>query len=68
MSVKDILKAMTSAGGRSTDKHIFRQPGGYQVRLSAETKGTPCPRCGTEIVKEAFLGGSIYTCPECQRV
>jgi len=68
MSVKDILKAMTSAGGRSTEKDLFGQPGGYQVRLSAETKGTPCPRCGTEIVKEAYLGGSIYTCPECQRV
>ena len=67
-SVKDILKAMTVAGGRSTEKDLLGKPDGYQVRLCAETKGTPCPRCGSEIVKEAFLGGSIYTCPDCQRV
>ena len=67
-SVKDTLKAMTESGGRSTEKDLFGQPGGYQVRLSAETKGTPCPRCGSKIVKETYLGGSIYTCPECQRV
>jgi len=58
---------MTEAGRRSTEKDLLVQPGGYRVRLSAETKGTPCPTCGTEILKEAFLGGSIYTCPECQR-
>jgi formamidopyrimidine-DNA glycosylase len=67
-SIKDTLKAMTAAGGRSTEKDLLGQPGGYQVVLCAETKGTPCPRCGTAIVKEAFLGGSIYTCPECQKV
>lgn len=67
-SVKGTLKAMTDGGGRSTEKDLLGQPGGYQVRLSAETKGTPCPRCGTEIVKEVYLGGSIYTCPDCQRV
>jgi formamidopyrimidine-DNA glycosylase len=67
VSVKDTFKAMTECGGRSTEKNLLGQPGGYQVRLSADTKGTPCPRCGTEILKEAYLGGSIYTCPDCQR-
>jgi formamidopyrimidine-DNA glycosylase len=67
LSVKTTLKAMTDAGGRSTEKDLLGQSGGYQVVLCADTKGTPCPRCGTEIVKEAFLGGSIYTCPECQQ-
>ena len=67
-SVKGTLKNMTEAGGRSTEKDLLGQPGGYRVVLSAKTKGTPCPRCGMEIVKEAFLGGSIYTCPKCQRV
>lgn len=66
-SVKDTLKAMTDGGGRSTEKDLLGQPGGYQVVLHAGTKGTPCPRCGAEILKEAFLGGSIYTCPDCQR-
>lgn len=68
VSIKDTLRAMTAAGGRSTEKDLLGQPGGYRVRLSAETKGAPCPRCGSEIVKESYLGGSIYTCPECQRM
>lgn len=67
-SIKNTLKEMTDRGGRSTEKDLLGKPGGYQVRLSAETKGKPCPRCESEIVKEAFLGGSIYTCPDCQRV
>lgn len=67
VSIKDNLMAMTEGGGRSTEKDLLGQPGGYQVVLHAGTKGTPCPRCGTEIVKEVYLGGSIYTCPECQR-
>lgn len=66
-SVKATLKAMTDAGGRSTEKDLLGQPGGYLVVLCADAKGTPCPRCGSEILKEAFLGGSIYTCPKCQQ-
>lgn len=67
-SVKTIMTEMTKAGGRSTEKDLFGQPGGYRVRLCAETNGKPCPRCGAPILKEAYLGGSIYTCPTCQKV
>ncbi len=28
--------------------------------------GTPCPRCGTTIVKTRFAGRGTYTCPTCQ--
>jgi formamidopyrimidine-DNA glycosylase len=66
ISLKLTLREMTQAGGRSTEKDLFGQPGGYQVRLCAQTKGKPCPRCGSPIVKEAYLGGSVYTCPTCQ--
>lgn len=34
MNVKDAFKAMIIAGGRSTEKHLLGQPGGYQVMLS----------------------------------
>jgi hypothetical protein len=44
MSVKDILKAMTTAGRRSAKKDLFRQPGGYREVLSAEPNGKPCFR------------------------
>lgn len=68
ISLKQTLREMTRAGGRSTEKDLFGQPGGYQVRLCAQNNGKPCPRCGSLIVKEAYLGGSIYTCPTCQQV
>ncbi len=67
-STKDTLKAMTEQGGRSTEKDLYGQAGGYQVHMSAVTNGKPCPRCGAEIKKEAYLGGSIYTCPNCQKL
>lgn len=67
-SIKDTLKSMTELGGRSTEKDLFGQSGGYQVHMCADTKDQPCPRCGAEVKKEAYLGGSIYTCVVCQKV
>lgn len=68
MSIKDTLKAMSDLGGRSTEKDLFGQAGGYQVRMCADTKDKTCPRCGSEIQKEAYLGGSVYTCSVCQKL
>jgi len=66
-SLKQTLLEMTLQGGRDTEKDIFGQPGGYQTKLSAKTKLQPCPDCGDDIVKEAFMGGAIYFCPTCQK-
>lgn len=33
---------------------------------SKDTAGKACPRCGETIVKENYLGGSIYYCRGCQ--
>jgi len=65
-SLKQTLEEMTRLGGRSTEKDLFGEPGGYQVVMFAKNKGKPCPRCGGEIIKEAYLGGSVYTCQTCQ--
>jgi len=65
-SLKEILAEMTRLGGRSTEQDLFGTPGGYQVVMCAENKGKPCPRCGREILKESYMGGSVYTCPQCQ--
>ena len=65
-NLKTTLAAMTEKGGRSTEKDLFNQPGGYPVVMYAKSKGKPCPRCGDEIQKESYLGGSVYTCPTCQ--
>ena len=65
-SLKRTLAKMTRLGDRSTEKDLFGKPGGYQVVMYAKNKGKPCPRCGGEILKESYLGGSVYTCQVCQ--
>lgn len=65
-SLKETLMNMTLAGGRDTQTDLYGNNGGYQTILSAKTWKNPCPRCGSRIVKEAYLGGSVYYCPECQ--
>jgi formamidopyrimidine-DNA glycosylase len=66
ISLKQILSEMAHAGGRNTEKDMFGIPGGYQVVMSAANKDKPCPVCGSLIKKEAYMGGSVYTCPTCQ--
>lgn len=65
-SLKETLAEMTRLGGRDTEKDLFGQPGGYKTLLSAKTWQQPCPKCGGEIQKQNFLGGSIYFCSSCQ--
>ena len=57
---------MTAGGGRSTEKDLYGDPGGYQTILSRATDGAPCPACGTPITHLAYLGGRVYVCPTCQ--
>jgi formamidopyrimidine-DNA glycosylase len=66
-SIKTILKEMVARGGRDTERDLFGNLGGYVTILSKNTAGKPCPVCGKPIVKEAYLGGSIYYCKVCQR-
>jgi formamidopyrimidine-DNA glycosylase len=65
-SVKTTLQTMAEQGSRDTELDIFGHPGGYKTILSKNTAGKPCPKCGTPIKKEAYMGGSIYFCEECQ--
>ncbi len=67
-SLKDTLKQMTEQGGRDTERDLFGEPGSYATRVSKNTVGKPCPHCGNLVVKEAYMGGSIYYCPGCQKV
>jgi len=66
-SIKSTLEDMLVKGGRDTEKDLFGDSGGYKTLLSKNTAGAPCPVCGTVIVKEAHLGGSIYYCKKCQK-
>ncbi|WP_313340438.1 endonuclease VIII [Sedimentibacter sp.] len=66
-SVKTTINEMVDKGGRDTEKDLFGNPGGYITILSKNTVDKPCPSCGTTIKKEAYMGGSIYYCSECQK-
>ncbi|MDL2224234.1 endonuclease VIII [Bacteroidales bacterium OttesenSCG-928-M06] len=67
-SLKDTLQEMTFEGGRDTQTDLYGNNGNYQTILSAKTWKNGCPCCGNTIVKEAYLGGSVYYCPECQKI
>lgn len=67
VQMKRTLSEMVRLGGRDTEKDLYGNPGGYPVIMSARSGGSPCPVCGTPIVKEAYLGGSVYYCRQCQR-
>lgn len=65
-SIITTIQEMTDGGGRDTEKDLYGNPGGYQTKLSKNTAGKPCSKCGTPIKKESYMGGSIYYCPQCQ--
>lgn len=65
--LKVTLQSMTDKGGRDTEKDFYGNFGGYKCLLSKNTYKRPCPNCGGEIVKEAYLGGTVYYCPSCQK-
>jgi len=67
-SVKSTLKEMTEQGGRDTTRDLFGKPGGYKTKVSQNTVGKPCPVCGGMIIKQPYLGGSIYFCAGCQKI
>lgn len=67
-SIKTTLSDMTDKGGRDTEKDIYGKSGRYKSILSKNTYKEPCLNCGDTIVKEVYLGGSIYYCPTCQRI
>ncbi len=67
-SVKKTLTVMAAQGGRDMEMDLFGRPGSYKTILSKNTVNKPCPVCGTVIKKEAYLGGSIYFCGECQKL
>lgn len=66
-SVKATLAEMTAQGGRDTERDLFGAPGGYRTKLSKNTLPYPCRVCGGGLKKEAYLGGSVYVCEQCQQ-
>ncbi|MBS7008571.1 endonuclease VIII [Anaerostipes sp.] len=65
-SIKEVLSEMVRLGGRDTEKDIWGNSGGYKTKLSKNTYKKGCPKCGGEIIKATYLGGTVYFCPVCQ--
>lgn len=63
---KAVLARMAALGGRDVEKDFFGNDGGYRAALSQRTVRYPCPKCGGVIVRQAYLGGNVYFCPDCQ--
>lgn len=66
-AVVSVLREMTEQGGRDTEKDLFGNPGRYVTKMSKNACAAGCPVCGGEVTKEAYLGGSVYYCANCQR-
>lgn len=66
-SVKKILGEMVERGGRDTEKDLFGQKGGYVTQLSKNSLHDPCIKCGYEIHKANYMGGTVYFCEHCQK-
>ena len=59
------IDEMITFGGRDQTLSIYGEKGGYQVKMS--NSKTCCPICQTPLTKEAFLGGKVIYCPNCQK-
>ena len=67
-SIHSVLTDMRKLRGRDTEKDLFGNQGGYATIMSKKSFSSGCPICGGLITKEAYLGGSVYYCPECQKL
>ena len=69
--VRLVLERALAEGGTSFDAQYVNVNGasGYFSRsLNVYgQQGKPCPRCGTPVVREAFMNRGSHLCPRCQR-
>jgi len=62
-AIKTVPPLIIAVGGKDIDKDIYGNIGGFSSKVSRNIAGKPCARCGAKIVKEAYLGGSVFYCP-----
>ncbi len=70
--VRLVLDRALADGGTSFDAQYVNVNGAsgyFSQRLNAYGRtGEPCARCGTPIVRTAFMNRSSHSCPRCQRL
>lgn len=62
-TLKGTLQEMINQKGRASEKDIYGEAGYFKLFSSFAS----CPVCSNPIIKEAYLGGSIYYRPSCQK-
>ncbi|MFA5235889.1 MAG: endonuclease VIII [Bacilli bacterium] len=65
-AIVDEIKSMIKLGGRVGETDLFNRHGGYVTIGSRYANKETCPNCQASFVKEPYMGGSIYYCPNCQ--
>jgi len=68
-AIVDVLAKSVQLGGSSIKSYVngYGQSGLMQHELKVYgMEKTPCPRCGTEIVKTKVAGRGTHLCPTCQ--
>jgi formamidopyrimidine-DNA glycosylase len=69
--VRSVMTEALAAGGTSFDSlyvSVNGESGLFDRSLNVYGQaGRPCGRCGTAIVRDAFMNRSSFTCPGCQR-
>lgn len=68
--VRDVMSEALAQGGTSFDSlyvNVNGESGWFDRALDAYGReGEPCHRCGTPMVREAFMNRSSHRCPRCQ--
>lgn len=69
-AVTEILPEAIAMGGTTFNyfSNVDGRKGSFVEKLQVFTKqGTPCPRCGNEILKTKLAGRGTHYCPGCQK-
>jgi len=71
-AVREVLDRALAEGGTSFDEQYVNVNGasgyfGHSLNAYGRA-GLPCARCGTPMVREAFMNRSSHRCPRCQRL
>jgi formamidopyrimidine-DNA glycosylase len=70
-AAREVMQEALAVGGTSFDAlyvNVNGESGYFSRSLNAYgQEGRPCSRCGTEVLREAFMNRSSFFCPRCQR-
>jgi formamidopyrimidine-DNA glycosylase len=66
-AIINTVQEAIARGGRSDERNLYDQAGGYLRIMDRNAPRRPCPRCGGAVSKIQYLGGACYLCPDCQR-